>query len=281
MLEIKKGFLVNYLVALDTRENDMLLFNGDQFIWAFDVEVMEESEKFIWECAYYFDDYQIVPPLYEIKQYYNNPFLIKECLCFAIDEENNQAVLQGSNFHYEERPTNKSVLVPNSIEYQGAIYPVTAIANWAFYKDANITDLVLPDSIIKIGNFAFANSVIQEVKMPIDISIGKNAFYGCEKINEKLKEKLEETVQFDQDIQCHMIKKGDVIQIGDSDRLFVLGINGKDCLLFDGNQFIQAYNIDQDEEGLKWETSQVYEQFSDISENLIKPNLDVGWEPEM
>ncbi|KNZ42431.1 leucine-rich repeat protein [Acetobacterium bakii] len=208
MKEIKKVFFANYLVTLAAQENDLLLFNGDQFIWAFDAMAVNGAEKFRWEGAYYFDNYQMVPPLAEIKKYYDQPFCIKEGLSFAIDAENNRAVLQGSNFHYEERPINKRVLIPDSIEYQGILYPVTAVADWGFYNDTSVTDLILPETITQIGNYAFANSIIKDVKMSPDLIMGNNVFYGCDHLNEQLKDVVRKNWCFDHNQE--LIKKEDV-----------------------------------------------------------------------
>lgn len=346
MKEIKMGFFANYLVTLDAHENDLLLFNGEQFIWAFDAMAVNGTEKLRWEGAYYFDNYQMVPPLAEIKKYYDHPFSIKDGLSFAIDEENNRAVLQGSNFHYEERPINKPILVPNSIEYQGILYPVTAVTDWGFYNDTNVTDLILPDSITQIGNYAFANSNIKDVKMSTNIIMGNNVFYGCDHLNEQLKdvvkknwcfdnnqelikkedvdymknliERIEQgginqdveewyydavskytsmcenyaqqnpfekalnaPIRNDQDQQLNAIKKGDVLQTEASGQTIVLDVKGKDALLFTGKHFVQATNIHQEDNGIQWDDSRVYAQFSDISGKQQEQSVEDDWEQEM
>ncbi|MBC3899760.1 MAG: leucine-rich repeat domain-containing protein [Acetobacterium sp.] len=211
MQKIKNGSFAKYLVTLEAHENDLLLFNGDKFIWAFDAEIDDDTPKLMWAAARYFDDYRIVPPLAEIKKYYNNPFCIREGLCFAIDQENNRALLQGSNFHDDERPINSPISPVELVEYQGISYPVTAVADWGFYNNTSVTDLILLDSITQIGNYAFANSIIHDVKMPADISMGKNVFYGCNHLSEKMKN-YQDGIKIDQYPQCSVIRKGDVFQ---------------------------------------------------------------------
>ncbi|WP_414732305.1 leucine-rich repeat protein [Acetobacterium carbinolicum] len=280
MQKIRNGSFAKYLVTLEAHENDLLLFNGDQFIWAFDAEIDDDTKKLMWAAACYFDDYRIVPPLAEIKKYYNNPFCIREGLCFAIDQENNRAVLQGSNFHDDERPINSPISPVVLVEYQGISYPVTAVADWGFYNNTSVTDLILPDSITQIGNYAFANSIIHEVKMPADISVGKNVFYGCNHLSEKMKN-YQDGIKIDQHPQCNVLRKGDIFQTNASDQTVVLDVNGNDALLFNGRQFIQATNIRQQEHGLQWDESQVYEQFCDISKQQPEQSCEDEWEPEM
>jgi hypothetical protein len=280
MEKVKMGLFANYLITLEAHENDLLLFNGDQFIWAFDTEFDEDTQKLMWAAARYFDDYRIVPPLAEIKKYYNNPFCIIEGLCFAIDPENNRAVLQGSNFHDDVRPFNIPISPVELVEYQGISYPVTAVADWGFYNNTSVTDLILPDSITEIGNYAFANSIIHDVKMPADISMGNNIFYGCNHLSEKMKNHGD-VIKIDQDQQCDGIRKGDVLKTNTSDLTVVLDVNGKDALLLTGKYFIQATNIHQNEHGVQWDESQIYEQFSDISKQQPEQSFEDEWEPEM
>lgn len=280
MEKVKMGLFANYLITLEAHENDLLLFNGDQFIWALDTEIDADTQNFRWAAAYYFDDYRMVPPLAEIKKYYDCPFLITDGFSFVIDAENNRAVLGGSNFHQEDRPINKPVSVPDMITYQGISYPVRAVADWGFYKDTSITDLILPDSITQIGNYAFAESIIKDVEMPADISMGKNVFYGCDHLNEKLKNHGD-GIKIDQDQQCDGIRKGDVLKTNTSDLTVVLDVNGKDVLLLTGKHFVQATNIRQVEQGMQWDESQVYEQFSDVSRQQPEQSFEDEWEPEM
>lgn len=279
MQKIKSGSLAKYVVTLEAHENDLLLFNGDQFIWAFDTEIDEDTQKLMWAAARYFDDYRMVPPLAEIKKYYDYPFVITNGFSFVIDAENNWAVLAGSNFHHEDLPINKPVSVPDRITSQGISYPVRAIADWGFYKDTSITDLILPDSVTQIGNYAFAESIIQDVKMSADTSMGKNVFYGCDQLNQKLKE-YEIDIKSHQE-KGHILRKGDVFQTNTSDQTVVLDVYGSDALLFAGKHFIQATNIRQDGQGVQWDESHVYEQFSDISRLQQEQLLEEEWEQEM
>lgn len=49
-----------------------------------------------------------------------------------------------------------------------------------YLNNRQITDLVIPDSVISIGNYAFYNCALNSVSIPDTIkSIGTDAFYGC------------------------------------------------------------------------------------------------------
>ena len=55
------------------------------------------------------------------------------------------------------------------------------IANYAFYRNAKLTDIILPNSVIYIGEAAFAASKINNVVIGSGVeSIGEQAFSGCQ-----------------------------------------------------------------------------------------------------
>ncbi|HBF14791.1 MAG TPA: hypothetical protein DDW30_03745, partial [Clostridiales bacterium] len=69
------------------------------------------------------------------------------------------------------------ITVPDT--YRG--YPVTAIADRAFYNKSAVTRVVLGENIVSIGEQAFANcSYLTDVNLPINLKyIGKMAFQSC------------------------------------------------------------------------------------------------------
>jgi len=90
------------------------------------------------------------------------------------------------------------VVIPASITVGGVKYPVTAIADSAFYRNYNVTAVKLPKTIKSIGMLAFFGTNIQEpvytkeifaflpeayegeYKMPKTITtIADGAFFGC------------------------------------------------------------------------------------------------------
>lgn len=74
-----------------------------------------------------------------------------------------------------------SLQLPESpMDENGVVYHLTGIGNYSFYECVNLEGVTLPNSIISIGNYAFAYSSIKEVTIPNAVStIGKMAFYGC------------------------------------------------------------------------------------------------------
>lgn len=73
--------------------------------------------------------------------------------------------------------SSDDVTIPNA--FYG--YPVTAIAGNAFVNNANLTSVVIPDSVTNIGVEAFYNcAALTSVTLPDDItSIGVETFYNC------------------------------------------------------------------------------------------------------
>ncbi|MCH5328478.1 MAG: leucine-rich repeat protein [Coprobacter sp.] len=85
------------------------------------------------------------------------------------------AVSKKSNVYY-----TGSIIIPGTVEFGGIVYDVTEIGEDAFYK-STITDIVLPESLKIIRNFAFGySSQLQECIIPDNVSvITQNAFYRC------------------------------------------------------------------------------------------------------
>ncbi len=73
-----------------------------------------------------------------------------------------------------------AVTIPNKVTYNAQDYIVTSIADSAFYT-SNITSLILPESIISIGDRAFYVCMsLSSVNFPEGlISIGDEAFSSC------------------------------------------------------------------------------------------------------
>ncbi len=77
-----------------------------------------------------------------------------------------------------EGQTTAVLSVPETVEYDGVTYTVTAIGNSSFTNDATIKHVYLPKSVKSIGNYAFAYSKIEDIVLPENLtSVGSMAFF--------------------------------------------------------------------------------------------------------
>ena len=83
------------------------------------------------------------------------------------------------------------IVIPSSITYDGKTYPVACVAECAFaeYKGWNgkeIRSVVIPNSVVAIGEEAFVESgTLRRVEIPNSVRyIGEDAFADCESLSE-------------------------------------------------------------------------------------------------
>ena len=77
--------------------------------------------------------------------------------------------------------TEKNIIVPDRILYEGRDYVVTEIGDQSFKECTSIQSIVIPSSVMKIGEFAFSGCrSLQDIVIPASVTeIGNGAFYGC------------------------------------------------------------------------------------------------------
>ena len=77
-----------------------------------------------------------------------------------------------------------NIVIPETVAYNGKTYRVTSIGQNAFYKCTELTNVILPNSIVTIGKYAFSNcSKLTNITIPNNVtSIGDDAFENCKKL---------------------------------------------------------------------------------------------------
>ena len=77
--------------------------------------------------------------------------------------------------------SGSKIVIPNSVLYDGKNYPVTSIADSAFYSNWSLIEVTIPNSVTTIGERAFTScSGLTEVTIPNSVTtIGDSAFEGC------------------------------------------------------------------------------------------------------
>ena len=82
----------------------------------------------------------------------------------------------------EDVPYSGSVVIPETITYNGETYSVTSIGERAFsYHCYDVTSITIPNSVTSIGEYAFACCCnLESITIPNSVtSIGEYAFYYC------------------------------------------------------------------------------------------------------
>lgn len=69
------------------------------------------------------------------------------------------------------------IVIPASIEFEGATYSVTSIGANAFYNGSSLISVTIPNSVTTIGEEAFSQSGLSSITIPNSVvTIGKYAF---------------------------------------------------------------------------------------------------------
>lgn len=72
------------------------------------------------------------------------------------------------------------LVIPKEHEFEGEIHPITAIKEWAFSDCTRLTHIVIPSSVIEIGDCAFYRSGLEEVEIPDSVERIGNGAWSCQ-----------------------------------------------------------------------------------------------------
>ena len=77
------------------------------------------------------------------------------------------------------------ITIPSTVVYGGKTYTVTAISDLAFENCEWMTSIQLPETLTRIGAYAFKDCTLSEIRIPESvIGIGTGAFMGCDGLTE-------------------------------------------------------------------------------------------------
>ena len=82
--------------------------------------------------------------------------------------------------------SGSKIVIPNSVLYDGKNYPVTSIADNAFYSNWSLIEVTIPNSVTTIGSYAFTGCRgLKTVTIGNSVmTIGISAFDGCSGLTE-------------------------------------------------------------------------------------------------
>lgn len=77
-------------------------------------------------------------------------------------------------------PVNSTVTIPDEVTYEQTIYPVTAVADSAFFNLKEVVNLTIGSNVATIGRYAFAGTGIDMVAIPQKVrNLSQGTFADC------------------------------------------------------------------------------------------------------
>ena len=96
-------------------------------------------------------------------------------IAYGITSDQTVEVL--SNYYLQNTPYSGAIAIPQTVEHDGTVYTVTALAESAFESCTTVTSLTLPPTIRSIGSYCFYNCNFTSLQLPDSLRvIGDHAF---------------------------------------------------------------------------------------------------------
>lgn len=108
-------------------------------------------------------------------------------LYYNVSGSNAIVTYPGSNpyesAYFEYTMPSGSVIIPDSVIFNGNVYTVTQIGLSAFYDCANLTEVSIPNTVSRIEERAFANCGLVSLVIPNSVTyIGNCTFINCDSL---------------------------------------------------------------------------------------------------
>ena len=97
---------------------------------------------------------------------------------YEFDDTTQTITITGIKYEYQ---STKFIVIPSQLPYDGNMYPVTSIGDYAFNYYESLISVIISNGVTSIGNSAFAGCVsLISVTLPNSVTnIGDSAFYEC------------------------------------------------------------------------------------------------------
>ena len=168
---VENGYMQSLALVPDTNMNDYVTLDiinnpvyGEQgyvFVGWFTEKDGKGTQVKYGDIYTFYKDITVYP-------YYARPYTYRV--------ENEEVIITGVS--EEGKKTTFPIEIPSELEG----YPVRKIASYAFTSVASNKIIILPDTIVEIGDYAFMNSMGMQIELGSVEKIGKMAFANCGKI---------------------------------------------------------------------------------------------------